>query len=184
MDEYTKDLYTMMFSLQTLQNQGITIRETVYKSLDKLLLWNKESENSKYLELALLHMQAYANMGFALDEENKTICEILKKTGKTREDFFPKGYLLGKRIKLTRSQVRGMIGRWRPSRDSPMTIGELVDDIINGDRIKYILHVCSSLCHGSVQRFVAFFQFGNTCTCSFGLFFLSFFHQLTDRAGK
>ena len=25
MDEYTKDLYTMMFSLQTLQNQGITI---------------------------------------------------------------------------------------------------------------------------------------------------------------
>ena len=89
----------MMFSLQTLQNQGITIRETVYKSLDKLLLWNKESENSKYLELALLHMQAYANMGFALDEENKTICEILKKTGKTREDFFPKGYLLGKRIK-------------------------------------------------------------------------------------
>lgn len=23
-----------------------------------------------------------------------------------------------------------MIGRWRPSRDSPMTIGELVDDII------------------------------------------------------
>ena len=100
MDEYTKDLYTMMFSLQTLQNQGITIRETVYKSLDKLLLWNKESENSKYLELALLHMQAYANMGFALDEENKTIREILKKTGKTREDFFPKGYLLGKRIKL------------------------------------------------------------------------------------
>ena len=61
MDEYTKDLYTMMFSLQTLQNQGITIRETVYKSLDKLLLWNKESENSKYLELALLHMQAYAS---------------------------------------------------------------------------------------------------------------------------
>ena len=87
MDEYTKDLYTMMFSLQTLQNQGITIRETVYKSLDKLLLWNKESENSKYLELALLHMQAYANMGFALDEENKTICEILKKTGKTREEL-------------------------------------------------------------------------------------------------
>ena len=75
-------------------------------------------------------MQAYANMGFALDEENKTIREILKKTGKTREDFFPKGYLLGKRIKLTKSQVRGMIGRWRPSRDSPMTIGELVDDII------------------------------------------------------
>ena len=87
MDEYTKDLYTMMFSLQTLQNQGITIRETVYKSLDKLLLWNKESENSKYLELALLHMQAYANMGFALDEENKKRQERPEKTF-SRKDIF------------------------------------------------------------------------------------------------
>lgn len=33
MDEYTKDLYTMMFSLQTLKNQGITIRETVCKGI-------------------------------------------------------------------------------------------------------------------------------------------------------
>ena len=74
MDEYTKDLYTMMFSLQTLQNQGITIRETVYKSLDKLLLWNKESENSKYLELALLHMQAYANIPSLTVAEIKNRC--------------------------------------------------------------------------------------------------------------
>ena len=57
MDEYTKDLYTMMFSLQTLQNQGITIRETVYKSLDKLLLWNKESENRLMLIWDLLQMK-------------------------------------------------------------------------------------------------------------------------------
>lgn len=98
MDEYTKDLYTMMFSLQTLQNQGITIRETVYKSLDKLLLWNKESENSKYLELALLHMQAYANMGFALDEENKTICEILKRQERPEKTFSRKDIFLEREL--------------------------------------------------------------------------------------
>lgn len=38
MDEYTKDLYTMMFSLQTLQNQGITIRETVWSEVKKVVV--------------------------------------------------------------------------------------------------------------------------------------------------
>ena len=31
MDEYTKDLYTMMFRCRLCKIQGITIRETVYK---------------------------------------------------------------------------------------------------------------------------------------------------------
>ena len=33
-------------------------------------------------------------------------------------------------MKLTKAQIRSMIGRWRPSRENPMTIGELVEDII------------------------------------------------------
>ena len=130
LDGNTKALYIMMFSLQTLHNQGITIKETVYKSLENLLLWNEQSGDEKCLELALLHMQAYVNMGFALDDQNKTIREILKKTEKTKEEFFPKGYFMGKKIKLNKSQVRSMIGKWKYSRYCPMTVGELVDDII------------------------------------------------------
>lgn len=126
----SEELYIMMYTLQTLYNRGITIKETVFGSLKNLLLWYHESGNREYLELAMLHMQAYANMGFALDDRIPEIKELLELTGKTKNDFFPKGQVYGKRIKVNRVQIRRMIGKWKPSKENPMTIGEVVDDII------------------------------------------------------
>lgn len=95
-------------------------------------------------------MQAYVNMGFALDEKNQTICDILNVTHQTIENFCPKGYLPGKRVKLTKTQVRSMIGRWKPSKTNPMTIGELVEDIIRKVKEhqtgRYIYHYCRTDC--------------------------------------
>lgn len=129
-DEYCRQLYIMMLSFQTLQGKGISVKETFYLSLEHLLWWYQESQDMRYLDLALLHMQAYVNMGFAINEKNQTICDILKESHKTIDDFFPRGHLPGKRVKLNKTQVRSMIGRWKPSKNSPMTIGQLVDDII------------------------------------------------------
>ena len=53
-----------------------------------------------------------------------------------------------------------------------------------GDRVEHVLHFCCSLCHDSIQFFVTFFQFGNAGTCRFSLFFLAFFHQLSDSTRK
>lgn len=133
-DEGMKDLYVMMLSLQSLQNRGITIKETFHRSVRTLLLWYQQSENMEYLDLALLHVQAYANMGFALDDREDTVRVILEKTGKKKEDFIPRGYLIGKKIRLNKTQVRSMIGRWKPSRENPMTINEVIEEII--DRVK------------------------------------------------
>lgn len=68
-DEEMKDLYVMMLSLQSLQNRGITIKETFHRSIRTLLLWYQQSENMEYLDLALLHVQAYTNMGLPLMTE-------------------------------------------------------------------------------------------------------------------
>ena len=59
MDEYTKDLYTMMFSLQTLQNQGITIRETVYKSLDGASTLARNKNYYKPQKCGLFYVKFY-----------------------------------------------------------------------------------------------------------------------------
>ncbi|MDC7286277.1 hypothetical protein NXH76_00540 [Blautia schinkii] len=125
-----QDLYVMIFALQTLHNRGITIKDTVYESLKNLLRWYQQSNNKEYLEIAMLHMQAYANMGFALDEDERIVQTILELTGKSKNDFYPQGYVIGKRIKLNKAQIRGMLGKWMPSHENPMTIGEVVDDII------------------------------------------------------
>lgn len=129
-DSKMQEIYVMMFALQTLQNRGITIKETVSDSLTNLLQWYNQSENRKYLELALLHMQAYANMGFALDDDEPAVKEILDLMGKTKNDFFPRGHMIGKQVRLNKVQVRGMIGKWKASPETPLSIGELVDDII------------------------------------------------------
>lgn len=129
-DSKVQELYVMMFALQTLHNRGITVKETVSNSLENLLQWYRQSGNGQYLQLALLHMQAYANMGFALDDREPVVKEILGLTGKTSNDFFPRGNTIGKRVKLNKTQIRAMIGRWKPSEETPLTIGELVDDII------------------------------------------------------
>lgn len=121
----------MMYALQTLHNRGITVKETVYESIRNLNQWYEQSGNPEYLNLALLHMQAYANMGFAVDESDLSVQKVLERTGKNKDDFFPRGNSFGKRIRLNRAQVRSMFGKWKPTKDQPMTIAELVDDIIN-----------------------------------------------------
>lgn len=108
------------------------------------------SREERYLLLAKQHMQAYVNMGFALNEQNQTIRDIISILDQTIADFYPKDSLPGKRVKLTKAQIRSMIGRWRPSRENPMTIGELVEDIIKKVKEhqtgRYIYRYCRSDC--------------------------------------
>lgn len=92
-----RETYVMMYALETLHNRGITVKETVYESIHNLNQWYEQSGNYKYLELALLHMQAYANMGFALDEADLSVQKVLEYTGKTKDDFFPKRKQLWKK---------------------------------------------------------------------------------------
>ena len=75
--------------------------------------WYQESGEERYLLLAKQHMQAYVNMGFALNEQNQTIRDIISILDQTIADFYPKDSLPGKRVKLTKAQIRSMIGRWR-----------------------------------------------------------------------
>ena len=148
--EEIENMYIMIFSLQTLQNYGISIKKTVEKSLEHLWEWYQESGEEKYLLLAKQHMQAYMNMGFAFNEKNQTICDIINALHQTIADFAPKGYLPGKKVKLNKTQVRSMIGKWRPSRENPMTIGEVVEDIIKKVKDhqmgRYIYRYCRTDC--------------------------------------
>ena len=75
--EERENMYIMMFTLQSLQNYGLSVKKTVERSLDYLWEWYQESGEERYLLLAKQHMQAYVNMGFALNEQNQTIRDII-----------------------------------------------------------------------------------------------------------
>lgn len=129
-DKDYEEICVMMYSMQTLHSRGISLSDTLNKSLQNLLLWYQNSEDGQYLEIMYLQLQAYVNMGNALNMENESIQKALELLGLQTTDFCPKGFFLGKQIRLNPSQVRSMIGKWRPSKSNPTTIQDVVEDII------------------------------------------------------
>lgn len=50
--EERENMYIMMFTLQSLQNYGLSVKKTVERSLDYLWEWYQESGEERYLLLA------------------------------------------------------------------------------------------------------------------------------------
>lgn len=114
----------------SVQYKGLPIKETFFKSIDLLKNHYEETKNIRYLEVALLHIQAYLEMGFPYEQGESVFAEVLRKLGTTRESEFPRRFYASSSIKLNKSQVRSMIRKWPASPYQKMKIDEVVADII------------------------------------------------------
>lgn len=124
------EIYIMMYSMSILLNRGISATSILTKTLRNLLLWYQDKEEQQYLDLMRLQLQAYVNMGHALNLNDQVIRSVLELLEMSEEKIYPNELFMGKQICLTPSQVRSIIGKWRPSKNNPMTIKEVVRDII------------------------------------------------------
>lgn len=115
--------------LGTLPYVGISVEDAMKMIVSEFEYFYEISNSEKYLQCALLHIQAYLEMGFNYNEDFNKILNVL---GIERDDIFPKKFYTEK-IKLNKSQVRSMLGKWKPG--NTMKIGEVVEDIIN--RVKF-----------------------------------------------
>ena len=129
-DNEYKEICVMMYSMWTLHYREISLAETLRSSLHMILGWYQNTGDKKLLELIRLHLQAYVNTGNSLNPEMEEIRTALETLGEDQEAFRPDAGFGGRKIQLTRAQVRSMIGRWRPTKENPMSIHEVVDDII------------------------------------------------------
>ena len=59
------DIISMVYTLEILSCKGLTIRETVHKSLVRLKEWYEQLGEKAYLELALLQICALCQIGLA-----------------------------------------------------------------------------------------------------------------------
>lgn len=89
-----------------------------------------ETAEYKYLEISVIFIRVYIEMGF--DYSNGELFdEVLKEFGTSKNDMFPVKYYTTNKMKLNKSQVRSMIGKWPATKDkATMKISEVVDDII------------------------------------------------------
>jgi hypothetical protein len=114
----------------SLKYKGLSINKTILLSIKHLQGYYLIDRDLKYLEAATLLIQAYLEMGFAYESCQEEFDDILKDLGTERSLMFPKKFYHSKRIKLTRPQVRSMIGKWSSSKKNKMLIITVVDDII------------------------------------------------------
>lgn len=122
----------------SVQYKNISVKATFIDAVTQLYQYYISSRDNKYLEIAILHIQAYLEMGFPYDYGKDVFDLILDKLGTTRELKFPQKFYSARKVKLNKTQVRNMIKKWPASPHQQMKIGDVVTDIIEKVRNKEI----------------------------------------------
>ena len=106
----------------------MSTRQCLEKMIYYLNKYYEMEQDRKYLICIVLHLQAYLEMGYDYSDNEEYFNNILERLGTDKETMFPKKFYHSTKIKLNKSQVRSMIGKWSAS--NSMSITEVVDDII------------------------------------------------------
>lgn len=114
----------------SVQYKDISVNNTFITAVSQLYKYYEYSNNSNYLEAAILHIQAYLEMGFPYEAGSEIFDTVLKELGTTREMKFPKRFYSSKQIKVNKTQVRSMIKKWPASPKQKIKIDDVVSDII------------------------------------------------------
>ena len=132
MDREENRLYIEAIKLAagSVQYKNISVKDTMIKAVEQLYRYYEITMDEGYLETAFFHIQAYLEMGFPYEEREEVFDNILKNLGKIRELEFPKKFYCAKKVKLNKTKVRSMLGRWPTSSRQRMKVQEVVEDII------------------------------------------------------
>ena len=134
LEKYRPEIDAVKFAIETLPYLDISMNNFFRKIVMCYKEYYNLENNKKYLLAALIHIQAYLEMGFCYCDNEDIFNEIVRLYGSSKEQLFPKRFYYSKKVVLNKSQVRKMIRRWPASRNHKMSINEVVDDII--DKVK------------------------------------------------
>lgn len=129
-EDFVEEVEAIKLALGTVQYSGISIKVSFELCLRKYLELFEHTGDSRYLRNALLHMQAFLEMGFVYEEFADLFDRILSEIGFDKEEVFPKRFYSVAKVKLVKGEVRKMIPRWSASKYHTLPINEVVNDII------------------------------------------------------
>lgn len=122
---------------------GGNCKDILLKSIDWLIVYYENTNEKMYLEKAMWHAYAYSELGFGYEEGKEQFEKVMTKLNMDvfgRRKFEKSFY---KKVKLTRSSVNSLLGRWNPKLHS-MKIDDAVTDIIakasTGKQGEYLYH--------------------------------------------
>lgn len=129
--EYNMEVEAIKIALNTLHYRDLEIQPVVKQSIEFLIMQYEISNEEKYLLNAIIIICAYLSMGSVYESEKELFDRVLNYLSVTKEEIFPRCLYPDKAIKLSKYQIRKMLGKWMPSKDNPMKISEVVDDIMD-----------------------------------------------------
>lgn len=131
-EKYRVNIEIIKLTFSTLCYVELSIKQCIEKAISYLVSYYDMEHDKKYLICSVLHMQAYLEMGYDYDDDTELFNSVLKELGTDRQVMFPRKFYQSHQIKLNKSQVRSMIGKWNAANSMP--IAQVVDDII--DKVK------------------------------------------------
>lgn len=137
-DEKSAYIEAIKLAAGSVQYKNISVKDTFLMAVNQLYQYYLNSNDINYLETAMLHIQAYLEMGFPYENGKNLYDNILEKLGTTKELEFPKRFYVSKTIKLNKTQVKSMIKKWPTSPHQEWKIDEIVEDIMEKVKNKKI----------------------------------------------
>lgn len=129
--EFGMEVEAIKIALNTLHYRDLEIQPVIEQSIEFLLMQYEISNEEKYLLNAIIIISAYLSMGNLYESEKELFDRVLNYLNITREELFPRSFYPDRVTKLSKYQIRKMLGKWMPSKDNPMKIDEVVDDIMD-----------------------------------------------------
>lgn len=131
MDDNKEKIAALKIILGSLEYQNISIIKTMKNIMKYLCDYFESSSEKKYIEIALLHIKAYIEMGFVYDELKDEFDYFFNMAGESKNEIFlsanvNRAFTKGK----SKSEIKSMIRRWSSSKYHTKSIDEVVEDIV------------------------------------------------------
>lgn len=109
---------------------GISSKNILMESIRVLREQYEWIGEKNLLYKAVNHIYAYIDLGYPFEEEIEEFDKITKYLGYTLQEIFPERMWKYTRVRLNKTRIRNLIGKWNP-RIQSMKIEDVVSDIYN-----------------------------------------------------
>lgn len=128
--EYRHYVEAIKLAAGSVQYKNLSVTDTLQCAISQLYEYYCCTQRKNYLHVALLHIQAYLEMGFDYENKSDIFDKILNCLDTSKEEAFPQKYYTSKIVKINKSQIKSMIRRWPASGKQKYRLDEVVEDII------------------------------------------------------
>ncbi|XCP84113.1 hypothetical protein ABXS75_13680 [Roseburia hominis] len=130
MEQYRAEIEAAKLATSMGARLGVPREKTLLLSIEQILDYYACNPLEEYLTGALIQIQAYLEMGMDYRKHAELFDKVVDMCGLDKDEVFPRRFYGAVKVKLNKSQVRGMLRRWTPSRVEGMKIGQVVEDIM------------------------------------------------------